>query len=424
MTKNNINFDIPSEMRALVLDGTGFEHLKVCKVPTPKPGLKQMLARVDAAGICTSLIKLIEQGPNHPFVYGWDLSRWPLILGDEGAVTLVEIGDELKNVYQKGDRYVIQPAVDHEPINHRERYRDNGKGINKVSVSYTLGGHLAEYILITEEILAAHCLLPIPNPSLCYAHSATCEPISCIISAQDHHMHLVQHNPLEPRLIQKGLKPGGVTVIIGAGTMGRIHVDLAMSYHPGKIIVADFIEERLERTRKLFCSRAEKLGIDLIAINSSSIDLKEFVAAHTSQHGADDIIIAVGAKKAIEGATDFIGQGGVLNLFGGLKKGEEYASFDTIAIHYKAINVTGSSGGSPWDMAHTLELMLEEQINPASHITQIGDLDHAVELIKMVKAQQIDGKAIVYPFRRTPRILQVDSWTSDDEKKYFQEGIE
>jgi len=27
--------------------------------------------------------------------------------------------------------------------------------------------------------------------------------------------------------------------------------------------------------------------------------------------------------------------------------------FDTLAIHYQSINVTGSSGGSPWDIART-----------------------------------------------------------------------
>jgi len=59
---------VPAEMRAVVLDGTGFEHLRVRNVPTPRPGPKQMLARVDAAGICTSLIKLIEQGPKHPLI--------------------------------------------------------------------------------------------------------------------------------------------------------------------------------------------------------------------------------------------------------------------------------------------------------------------------------------------------------------------
>ena len=110
-----------------------------------------MLARVDAAGICTSLIKLIEQGPNHPLLYGWDITRFPLILGDEGSVTLVEVGAGLRSRYRSGQRYVIQPSVDSAPINHCERYRDQARGINKVAVGYTLGGHLAEYVLIGEE---------------------------------------------------------------------------------------------------------------------------------------------------------------------------------------------------------------------------------------------------------------------------------
>ena len=59
-------------MRALVLDGTGFSRLGVRLVPTPRPGPQRMLARVDAAAICTSLIKLNEQGPNHPLLFVWD----------------------------------------------------------------------------------------------------------------------------------------------------------------------------------------------------------------------------------------------------------------------------------------------------------------------------------------------------------------
>ncbi|NIN97356.1 MAG: hypothetical protein GTO49_20735, partial [Anaerolineae bacterium] len=89
------SFNIPDEMRALVLDGTGFDHLQIRKVPVPRPGPRQMLARVDAAGICTSNIKLVEQGPKHSLLYGWDITRYPLILGDEGSITLVEVGEEL-----------------------------------------------------------------------------------------------------------------------------------------------------------------------------------------------------------------------------------------------------------------------------------------------------------------------------------------
>jgi len=416
------SFDIPDEMRALVLNGTGFDHLQIRKVPVPRPGPRQMLARVDAAGICTSNIKLVEQGPKHSLLYGWDITRYPLILGDEGSVTLVEVGEELSERYQPGERYVIQPAIDHPPINYRERYRDGAKGVEKIAVSYTLAGHLAEYILITEEILAGECLIPLSDESIPYAHAAMAEPLSCAISGQDHHLHLTQESPLSPRGVLKGLKPNGVTVIIGSGAMGRMHVDVALSYRPRAIIATDLIDERLERARELFGPRAQELGIALHAVNPRSHDVQELVNELTDHRGADDVIVAVGSGKAIEIAQDYTSRGAVLNLFGGLKKGEDIIGLDTSMVHYREVNITGSSGGSPWDVARTLELMASGEINAGAHITRIGDLDHAIKFLEMVKAQEIDGKAVVYPHRHTDEIMAVPSWTSEDERPYLAGG--
>ena len=84
---------IPKTMQALIAKGRGFENLEVAEVPVPRINPDQLLARVDAAGVCTSIIKLIDQGPDHTFIRGWDMEKWPVILGDEGAITLVKIGD-------------------------------------------------------------------------------------------------------------------------------------------------------------------------------------------------------------------------------------------------------------------------------------------------------------------------------------------
>ncbi|HXK62630.1 MAG TPA: zinc-binding dehydrogenase, partial [Acidobacteriota bacterium] len=135
--------------------------------------------------------------------------------------------------------------------------------------------------------------------------------------------------------------------------------------------------------------------------------------------GADDVIVAVGVAPAIAAGIACTARGAVLNLFGGLKKGEEVVGLDTGIIHYKEINVTGSSGGSPWDVARTLELMADGSLDPAAHITRIGDLDHAIEFLEMIKAQQIDGKAIIYPHRRTSQIKSVERWTAADEDHYL-----
>ncbi|MEM6431491.1 MAG: alcohol dehydrogenase catalytic domain-containing protein, partial [Deinococcota bacterium] len=124
---------IPQTMRAVVLRGASEAHLALEQVPVPRPSRRQLLARVDAAGICTSLLKLISQGREHPYLYGWDLSSYPLILGDEGSVTLVEVGADLRGRYQVGERYVVQPAVDHAPINHLERYANHGRGVHKIA---------------------------------------------------------------------------------------------------------------------------------------------------------------------------------------------------------------------------------------------------------------------------------------------------
>ena len=361
-----------------------------------------------------------SKGPGTRWFYGWDITRFPAILGDEGSVTLVEVGAGLRSRYGVGQRYVIQPAVDSAPINHRERYRDGARGVSKVAVGYTLGGHLAEYILITEEILAAGCLLPLSDIKLPYAHAALSEPFSCVISAQDHHLHLTQDSPLGARGVTKGLKPGGVTVVLGTGAMGRMHIALAMSYRPRAIVAADLVETRLEVVRRLFGPRAADLGIALRIVNPAREDLKQAVSELTAYAGADDVIVAVGARPVIADAQNLLGRGAVLNLFGGLKKGEDTVGFDTSLVHYKEINITGSSGGSPWDVARTLELMAAAEIDAGDHIACIGDLAHTADFLQMIKAQTIDGKAVVYPHRPTSQIRSVESWTAQDEQAYLK----
>ena len=101
------------------------------------------------------------------------------------------------------------------------------------------------------------------------AHAAMSEPLSCVVSAQEHHMHLTQSSPLAAREAVKGLKRGGVTVIVGAGAMGRMHVDLAFAYRPRAIVVADFLEARLQLVRKLFEARAAKAGVVLHTVHAA-----------------------------------------------------------------------------------------------------------------------------------------------------------
>jgi len=168
--------------------------------------------------------------------------------------------------------------------------------------------------------------------------------------------------------------------------------------------------------------RAQELGIALHTVNPRAADLKKLVDELTDNRGADDVIVAVGSATAMQTGLSLVGRGAVLDLFGGLKKGEEVVGFDTGIIHYQGINVTGSSGGYPWDIARALELMAAHEIDAGIHITRIGDLEHSPEFLRMIITQEIDGKAVVYPHRRTRKIHSVESWSAQDEKDYLQKS--
>ena len=87
----------PETMLAVQMHGKGIQNLRLDTVPVPEPGPNQVLCRVDAFSICPSIPKLLKQGKDHKFLNGWDVTRHPVIIGDEGAVTVIKPGKNLKS---------------------------------------------------------------------------------------------------------------------------------------------------------------------------------------------------------------------------------------------------------------------------------------------------------------------------------------
>jgi threonine dehydrogenase-like Zn-dependent dehydrogenase len=413
-------FNIPPTMQALIAKGRGFENLEVAQIPVPKINPNQLLARVDAAGVCTSIIKLIDQGPDHTFIRGWDMSKWPVILGDEGAITLVRIGENLKNKYKVGQRFAIQPAVDTDPINYRERYNDV-ENMHKCAVGYTLGGHLAQYIVVQEEVLKADCMLPLPDNDMPYFAVSMAEPISCIYSAQQRNYHIIKKGPHAERIPQLGLLPDGVAVVIGAGAMGRIHTEFALRFKPRVLIVSDLQQERLDMTIASISNKAKLQNCKLICVLPDK--LEETVRQVSNNLGADDIILAVGINTVQQQALSLLAPGGVANLFGGLPKGKHILQLDALKVHYQEIKFVGSSGGEPSDMAATLKAIHKNEIDPGNYVAAVGSLDNAIDVLKMIKETKIDGKAILYPHIKQTSLKMINYWDKEKEKEFLNDRL-
>jgi threonine dehydrogenase-like Zn-dependent dehydrogenase len=419
--RNQKEFNIPKTMKAITLGGVGFENLKVSEVPVPMPGPDQVLCRVDAAGVCTSILKIISQGSKHTYINGWDLEKYPVILGDEGSVTVAAVGSNLKNQYKPGQRFAVQPAVDVAPICHRERYANNAQGMVKCAVGYTLGGNLAEYILIQEEVLKGQCLMELPGDSMPYFAVSMGEPISCIYSAQDRQYHIHKAGPFAAREPKLGLLTGGTAVVIGAGAMGRIHFEMAMRFRPKNLIISDLMEDRMAHAIKTNAEKAKKLGINLYAINGKV--LNEELMKITNGAGADDIILAVGVQPVQQNALSLLGKGGVANFFGGLPKGKNLLQIDAIAVHYNEIKVVGSSGGDPYDMKATLNAIFKGDVDPGNYVAGVGSLKHAPQVLKLIEETKVDGKVILYPGTDIDELRFVDHWDQAKEVEFLEKNL-
>ena len=414
------DYVIPSTMQALIAKGKGFENLEVVQVPIPEINSNQILARVDAAGVCTSILKLIDQGSDHTFIRGWDMAKFPVILGDEGAITLVKIGRNLKDKYSMGQRFAIQPAVDTDPINHRDRYSDV-ENMHKCAVGYTLGGYLAQYLVVQEEVLKADCMLPLPDDGMPYFAASMAEPISCIVSAQDRNYHIYKAGPHAPREAKLGLLPGGVSVVIGAGAMGRIHAELSLRFSPKVLIVSDLVAKRLDVVKKNIGPKAKDKGTKLICVLPDK--LEETIKAESNNRGADDIILAVGVNPVQQKAFELLAAGGVANLFGGLPKGKHILQMDALKVHYQEIKFVGSSGGEPSDMTATLNAINNNDIDSGNYVAAVGSLDNAIDVLKMIKETKIDGKAILYPHIKQTPLEFIDHWDKAKEIEFLNKKL-
>jgi threonine dehydrogenase-like Zn-dependent dehydrogenase len=410
---------LPKTMQAVRLHGVGFENIRVEEIPVPQPTEHQLLVKVEAAGVCSSILKLVAQGSQHTFLNGWDPAKFPTILGDEGCVRVVQAGAAVADRFPVGSLYVTQPAVDHPPIHFRERYNRNAEGMNKVAVGYTLPGHLSEYMLISEEILAAQCLLPMTEGAMPFFAGALCEPLSCVISAQDRHIHIAQKNPVAPRKPRLGLLKRGVAVVIGAGPMGRLHAEAALRFQPKHLIMVDVMESRLAWVRDqlgdLATSRHTRLHT---VVSREALDLIRKVS---QGRGADDIIVAVGVRAVQIETQQWLARGGVLNLFGGLKRGEHVIDLDTLRVHYDEIRLCGSSGGAPSDVAEAVRMVSAGELDPGRHLDMVGSLDQFPKALDLVKNTSVEGKIVLYPGIRQTDLRQTRGWKLADEQAFLAE---
>lgn len=293
------------------LYGAGLENLgqdgKPIAVPTPACGPDELLVRHDAIGLCFSDIKVIRQGPNHPRI-GRDMVKEPVVLGHEVSLTVVGVGENLRDQYKVGDRFIVQAEI-------------NVKGFN-MAYGYRLQGGLSGYNIIDQRILNGddgNYLIQV-QPNTGYAESALTEPWACVTAAYE----------LKYRT---GLKPGGTTWIVGSPAAAdrpyTIGAGFAAAAHPARLLLTQ-VPAAFEAWLR---ERAAALGVEVVAVDDPA-------ALATP---VDDLILLAPDAELIEATSPHLADFGVCALIADAPLARK-VNVDVGRVHYNRWVYVGGTG--------------------------------------------------------------------------------
>ncbi len=370
---------VPRQMKAWPVFGVGMENLgrdgQPLVIPVPEPGPNELLARVDAAGLCFSDVKILKLGPAHPRLYGRDLANDPIVPGHEAALTIVKVGADLTDEFTSGDRFVVQADVFYQGVN--------------LAFGYMLPGALEQYVLLGDELLRGdEGLYVIPVQSQTgYAETALSEPWACVVHAYRTDF-------------RRQLEPGGVTWIIADNEAGDFALGALTEAErgPAKILVTSGPGPLLEELQ----AAAEKWGAALEEVSLASGAAVAEIKGKEAVDGFNDIIL-LGQPQAelIEASAAALGRKGALVLV----TEEPLAGpveIDLGRIHYDYIRYLGCRGP---DISEAYTASRNPQLAPAGNALVVGGAGPMGQMHVQLALESTEGPQVVVATDISPERL-------------------
>jgi len=337
----------------------GKNDLRITDVPVPEIAEDEMLLRVKAATVCGTDLRMYANGA------AGATEEHPLTLCHEFAGTIEKLGSAVTG-YTAEQRVSIAPNI--------------GCGIcdacvsgnshhckNLMALGIHADGGFAEFVRIPAAAIAHGNVTPLAD-GVSFEAAAANEAFSCVYNSFERYR----------------VDPGDAVLIIGAGAIGMMHAKLAFMAGASCVILNDLSEERLGLCKTL----DPRLTI-------VSKNLKEAVADETEGKGADAVITACGVRSVQEDAFNYAALNGRVNFFGGLPAGQP-ATLDTNQIHYKQLQVSGTTRASLDHYRKTLDFIAKGIVEVDSLVTDKYSIEDTLTAFENASAQKGLKQAIVF----------------------------
>jgi 2-desacetyl-2-hydroxyethyl bacteriochlorophyllide A dehydrogenase len=343
------------KMRQALFTAPG--ELKIEDAEIPDPARDQVRVRVEACGIC---------GSDRAIFIGNEPVSPPVVLGHEFAGVVVARGPEVEGL-QVGDRVAIDPNI----VCGRCPFCRRGQ-INLCSRLTPLGialpGGFAEYSLVPES--NAYRM----SDSISFEEAALVEPLSCCIRG----------------IHQAGVQLGDVVVVLGAGPIGLLLIQLARLRGAGTVIVVEPDAER----RGIAATLGADIQVDGLVPDAD----REAVMAATRNVGADVVIEASGRASAAAASLTLIRPGGTIVWFGVCPPRDRVAVAPFL-VNERELSIRGSNL-NPFTHQMALTLIERGRVRVVELISDEIGLDGLRAAIDPA-GPQFGGKVIVKPGKTT-----------------------
>ncbi len=314
---------LPPSQHAVLLTGPDTLVLERAKSVTA-PGPRQILARVEAVGLCFSDLKLLKQFRDHarksdvtsglsadvlaeiPSYVPGDL---PTVPGHEAVCRIVAVGSGVKH-HKVGERVLVQTD-----------YRSLRTAGSNAAFGYNFEGALQQYVLMDERVVmdpetGERFLIPV-GEELSASAVALVEPWACV---EDSYVSPERRGPLAG---------GRMLVVADAGARVEGLGEAFKRGVPATIHCACADAEQVEAL--------ERIGPRVVEAES---------VAALGDAAFDDIVYFGATRSTIEALSDRLAAHGIANVVLGGRRIGEPVSIGVGRVHYGGTRWVGTAGES------------------------------------------------------------------------------
>ena len=346
--------------------------LEIIELENPKPTGNEVIVKVKAVGVCHSDLHLWEGGydlGDGSFMKVTDRGvKYPVTPGHEIAGSIAKMGSAVTG-FSEGDEVLVYPWIGEGSCPACKAGNENLCDAPKSLGVFQDGGY-ADHVLIPH----FKYLVKVSGIDLESAASLACSGLTAYTAVKKANMNSPEY-----------------LVIIGAGGLGLMGIQIAKEITKAKVICVDLDDNKLDTAKKMgadFVVNSNVIG----SVTTGSGNAVQKIMSLCNNKGVDSVIDFVNAPQTAKTGLGVLRKRGnlvLVGLFGGSM------NISLVTIPLKAITIQGAYTGNYNDFVELIELAKKGTIKQV--ISQRYPLEQANDALGNLKQRKIIGRAVINP---------------------------